>query len=525
MNASMSAASAAELARSAFRRLAVLRLAPTPENYARIWAELAHARNHGGPVPEPAPRAPGDAAAPRPAPAGAASRPAVAQPSAGGSGAQGTACAAATSRPAPAQAAHGVPAAAAGTTPAAVPGAGVWRQMWEQGLHLGLIPASTDAQLQQKAAQLLGLAQGTAQAQTLLGDNRELWQRFERALAQERGTVDGMLELFSMLVSHVGDVFAGDSAAAAEFGTLQQVCRRPLDGSRIELARSVMEPWLRRQAALQRSALEARATSREVVGQVLRGLGTFLDHNGRFNQSLQQDLGQLDAGLDEDALKLLARELMQRGTELHEHGSQLGQSLQKAQQQAELALHRIRRLESELEQASQQLQQDPLTGALNRRGLDVAFVRDSARAAEQQRPLSVALLDLDHFKQINDSYGHDFGDEVLRGLVQVARKLVRPGDSIARMGGEEFMMLFPDTDADAAQRAVERLLQGFRNRRVLHRSTGQRVEMSFSAGVAQVQDGEAFGELYERADTALRQAKQCGRQQVLLADPGRTSGN
>ena len=498
MNQSMSAASAAELARSAFRRLAMLRLPPTPENYARIWAELAHAGNNGHAAADalsPAPAgAPG--AAPGPAhPSGAGAKPA---PAAG----QGSAAGAA-------------PAAVA---PAAV-AAGVWRQMWEQGLHLGLIPASADARLQQRAAQLLQLAQGAAPAQALLGDNRELWQQFERALAQERGTVDGMLELFSMLVSHVSEVFAGDSAAAAEFGTLQQVCRRPLDGSRIDLARSVMEPWLRRQAALQRSALEARATSREVVGAVLRGIGTFLDHNGRFNQSLQQDLGRLDSGLDEQALKLLARELLQRGSDLHEHGSQLGQSLQQAQKQAEMALHRIRRLESELEQASQQLQQDPLTGALNRRGLDVAFMRDSARASEQQRPLSVALLDLDHFKQINDSYGHDFGDEVLRGLVQVARKLVRPGDSIARMGGEEFMMLFPDTDADAAQRAMERLLQGFRNRRVLHRSTGQRVEMSFSAGVAQMQAGEPFGELYERADTALRKAKQGGRQQVVLAPP------
>ena len=494
----MSAASAAELARSAFRRLAMLRLPPTPENYARIWAELAHAGNNGHPGPEAhAPAAP--AAAPGPAHAVAAKSAAA--------GAQGSAAS-------PAPAATAAPAAPAPLS------AGVWRQLWEQGLHLGLIPASSDARLQQRAAQLLQMAQAAAQAQTLLADNRELWQQFERALAQERGSVDGMLELFSLLVSHVSEVFAGDSAAAAEFGTLQQVCRRPLDGSRIELARSVMEPWLRRQAALQRSALEARATSREVVGSVLRGLGTFLDHNGRFNQSLRQDLGKLEGGLDEQALKLLAQELLQRGSDLHDHASQLGQSLQQAQQQAEMALHRIRRLESELEQASQQLQQDPLTGALNRRGLDVAFVRDSARASEQQRPLSVALLDLDHFKQINDSYGHDFGDEVLRGLVQVARKLVRPGDSIARMGGEEFMMLFPDTDADAAQRAVERLLQGFRNRRVLHRSTGQRVEMSFSAGVAQLQGGEPFGDLYERADTALRKAKQSGRQQVVLALPG-----
>lgn len=478
MNSAMSAASAAELARSTFRRLAVLRLAPTPENYGRVWGELVHARQNGASLAESAMPAPtgvlAAAAAPAPRPA----------PSHGGT--------------------PGLPAA-------------VWRQLWEQSLHLGLIPACSNAGLQQHAGRLLGLAQAAEQAQSLLGDNRELWQQFGREQAHERAAVDGMLELFSTVVAHLAEVFVGDSAAAAELGTLQQVARRPLDGTRIELARSVIEPWMRRQAALQRSALEARATSREVVGAVLHGLGSFLQHSGRFNESLHHDLRRLEAGVDEQQLRLLAGDLLQRGTALHEHSSQLGDRLQQAQQQAEQAVHRIRRLESELEQASQQLQQDPLTGALNRRGLDAAFARDSARAAEQQRPLSAALLDLDHFKQINDSYGHDFGDEVLRGLVQVARKLVRPSDTIARMGGEEFMVLFPETDADAAQRVIERLLQGFRNRRVLHRSTGQRVELSFSAGVAQFQLGEGFGALYERADMALRQAKQSGRQQVFLA--------
>ncbi len=481
MNRQISAASAAELARSAFRRLAVLRLAPTPENYARIWAELEHAQA-GVPQEGAAP----PAALPPGAPA--------------------------TAAPAPAPQHAAVPTRQAAQ---AVPG--VWRQMWEQSLHLGLIPICGDDALGQRAGQLLALAHDAAQAPLLLGDNRELWGRFQGQVAQERQATDGVLELFSSVVAHLGDVFAADSAAAAEFGTLQQVARRPLDGARIELARSVIEPWLRRQAALQRSALDARATSREVVGAIARSLATFAGHSEQFNDTLRVDLQRLQQGVDGAQLESLAQQLLQRGTALHGQCGELGEQLRQAQQQAEQAMHRIRRLESELQQASQQLQEDPLTGALNRRGLDVAFARDSVRALQSERPLAAALLDLDHFKQINDSYGHDFGDEVLRALVQVTRKLVRPGDSIARMGGEEFMVLFPETDAQAAQLVVQRLLQGFRNRRLLHRSTGQRVELSFSAGVAQCLVGEGFESLYERADAALRQAKQSGRQQVFLA--------
>ncbi len=476
MNGALSAASAAELARSTFRRLAALRLAPTPENYVRVWAELVRAREH------PAPTSNGVAPAQAARPASQASPSADAVP--------------------------GI-AAAAGACAS-------WRQMWEHSLHLGLIPASAaQPALQHRAGKLLARAQ--APDRELPGDNRDLWRDFQQWLDGEHVAVDGMLDLFSSVVAHLGAVFAGDSAAAAELGTLQQVVRRPLDRPRIELARSVIEPWLRRQAALQRGALEARVTSRDVVGAVMRSLGAFLAHNERFNQALQGDLRRLESGLDEQQLGELAQELLQRGVTLQGHSSELGAQLQRAQQQAEQALQRIRDLESELQQASQQLQEDPLTGALNRRGLDVAFARGIVRAQQTARPMSVALLDLDQFKKVNDSYGHDFGDEVLRGLVQVARKMVRPADSIARMGGEEFMVLFPDTDAEAAQRVVQRLLQGFRNRRLLHQPTGQRVELSFSAGVAQCSDGEDFGALYQRADSALRQAKQAGRQQVFVA--------
>lgn len=506
MSQSLSAASAAELARSTFRRLAMLRLAPTPENYGRVWAELVHAGDPDGGHEQASQQGS------QPAPSHQA--PQVAQVPQGAPAAQVPKAPQAAARPAPPVAPTGTSARPArpGPTVAAPP----WRQMWEHSLHLGLIPSVAEQPaLQQRAARLL--ARGQAPAPDMLGENRDLWQEFQRVLAHEHAAVDGMLDLFAHLVSHLGAVFSGDTAAAAELGSLQQVVRRPLDGARIDLARSVIEPWLRRQAALQRGALEARVTSRDVVGAVMRSLGAFLGHNERFNQALQQDLRRLEVGLDEQQLGELARELLQRGVTLQGHSSELGQQLQRAQQQAEQALQRIRALESELQQASQQLQEDPLTGALNRRGLDVAFARDLMRAQQSARPISVALLDLDHFKKVNDSYGHDFGDEVLRGLVQVARKLVRPGDSIARMGGEEFMVLFPDADAEAASRVVERLLAGFRNRRLLHRSTGQRVELSFSAGVAQCDAGEDFGTLYQRADAALRQAKQEGRQRIRVA--------
>lgn len=136
---------------------------------------------------------------------------------------------------------------------------------------------------------------------------------------------------------------------------------------------------------------------------------------------------------------------------------------------------------------------------------------DRLRAEDEAvRDGLVGLFDLDHFKRINDAYGHDLGDEVLRSLVQLTRRLMRPTDGIARMGGEEFMLL-PDADANRAWGVIDRLLEAFCHQRVMHQGSGQRVAATFSAGIAQWCVGEDFAGLYQRADTALLAAKQAGR--------------
>ena len=126
----------------------------------------------------------------------------------------------------------------------------------------------------------------------------------------------------------------------------------------------------------------------------------------------------------------------------------------------------MRKLEAELEHVSEQVSQDQLTGALNRRGLDDAMQREMARAERRKSGLCVAVLDLDNFKKLNDTYGHQAGDDALVHLTKVVRKTLRPTDTVARYGGEEFIILFSDTDleqagaghAPAAARADQALL-------------------------------------------------------------------
>jgi diguanylate cyclase (GGDEF)-like protein len=159
---------------------------------------------------------------------------------------------------------------------------------------------------------------------------------------------------------------------------------------------------------------------------------------------------------------------------------------------------------------------DALTGLRNRRWLDETFAREVARAEAQRVPLCVAMADVDRFKGFNDTHGHAAGDVVLRTVAKVLRDSSRPKDLVARFGGEEFTVLFPDTPVDDAEAACERLRQAIGASECAHEGKPlPRVTASF--GVAQRRPGEALAELIKRADDALYQAKEGGRDRVCVA--------
>jgi diguanylate cyclase (GGDEF)-like protein len=171
----------------------------------------------------------------------------------------------------------------------------------------------------------------------------------------------------------------------------------------------------------------------------------------------------------------------------------------------------IRQVEQQAAQLERLAQHDPLTGAANRRAWDRALPVEMDRARRAGTPLAVALLDLDHFKRFNDTYGHQAGDQLLRSATDAWRSLLRSTDLLARYGGEEFAVLLPSSTLGEAVEILDRL------------RLATPLAQTFSAGVALWHGDEASDQLVARADKALYQAKQAGRNQVLPADP-RSSG-
>lgn len=160
---------------------------------------------------------------------------------------------------------------------------------------------------------------------------------------------------------------------------------------------------------------------------------------------------------------------------------------------------------------------DALTGAANRLAFDEAARRETERARRFGTPLSVVLLDLDHFKEVNDSHGHAFGDAVLAEVAARLRGGLRDSDVLGRVGGEEFALLLPMTDAPAALETAERLRRALRAEAVVHGGSAAVVTASF--GVAPVDPASGFEAAREAADRALYEAKRRGRDRVEPAAP------
>ncbi len=187
------------------------------------------------------------------------------------------------------------------------------------------------------------------------------------------------------------------------------------------------------------------------------------------------------------------------------------------------SLARVTELEGLVKELQGQLHTDPLTKIGNRRsyveGLDATLARANRGMGE---PVSLAVIDIDHFKKVNDTYGHQAGDQVLVGLATFLKKNTRAADTICRIGGEEFVLILPGTSINVAWSLLTRLGKLIASGLSITVS-GITIPITVSIGVAAWRrgdgqsSGETAGELFERADSALYEAKNSGRNRVCVA--------
>lgn len=269
--------------------------------------------------------------------------------------------------------------------------------------------------------------------------------------------------------------------------------------------------------AKQESALkETKAFYDEVIRIIRESVQSSLGATDNLSRDLHERQGALSDSVESFRKSRDRQEVLQLLGTILQQANGIRDSIESSRQELLLSRRELENIQSELHETRAQLNNDPLTGVLNRRALQATLSRDIARAHRGGGKLTVAMIDLDHFKEINDQYGHQVGDEVLVYFVDLARQSMRQTDALIRYGGDEFTMILPDTEVRGAHLVFGRLkmLIG----KTPFRRDGVEIPVRLSIGVAQLRDGDDDKGLMGRADAAVYEAKRTGRDRVCVAE-------
>jgi diguanylate cyclase len=388
-----------------------------------------------------------------------------------------------------------------------------------QCLELGVIPRLTQfPDLVDEADQLAKRARDARDHLALQGlskDLKQFWFKLELRGETDADVLAGLLRLLRMLVENISELVADDQWVHGQVAVIQEIISHPMNTRTIFEAERSFKEVVFKQGTLKQSLNEAKAALKNLIATFIDRLGQVSESTGEYHMKIERYSKQISQTEDIHQINKIVGGLLEdtRGMQLDMLRSR--DELIETRKRVEQAEQRIHQLETELEEVSEKVREDQLTGSLNRRGLEDAFERELARTERVSTPLSVAVLDVDNFKRLNDTYGHQAGDEALIHLVRVTKEALRPTDIIARYGGEEFVILLPDTAVDEAVKVMQRVQRELTRNFFLR--DNQKLLITFSAGVAMRKPGETAESMIARADEAVYEAKSAGKNRVIAA--------
>ncbi|MBE0621500.1 MAG: diguanylate cyclase [Burkholderiales bacterium] len=344
---------------------------------------------------------------------------------------------------------------------------------------------------------------------------RKFWFKLELRGGENAELHQGLLRLLRLLIDNTHELLGEDQWLRGQVALLQEIVSRPLDLGAIAEAESRLKEVIFKQGTLKNSLQEAKAALKRLITSFIDRLGGLSESTDGYHTRLETYAQKIRQADDIKQLNDVLEDLLEDTRSVQLDAVRTRDELLAARRQVEAAELRVHELESELGKVSGLVQEDQLTGVLNRRGLEDAYEREVSRAERTGTPLCVGMLDIDNFKLLNDTHGHQAGDDALQHLVRVIKRTMRPSDVLARYGGEEFMLLLPETQQDEAVEVMVRLQRNLTKAFFLH--DNERVLITFSAGVALRQEGESQSSIVERADKALYQAKRSGKNRVCPA--------
>jgi diguanylate cyclase len=359
-------------------------------------------------------------------------------------------------------------------------------------------------------------ARATAEFNAVRGATKSFLLKVELTTANTADLHQGILRLLRLVVENVAALVGEDEWLHGQISVLAEIVSQPLDLVMIQHAERNIKDAILRQGTLRHSLTEAKTAFKSMVSGFIDRLGEFSTSTGDYQEAIERLSVQIKQTEDIIELGRLLDQVAQATRRVQAATRRSRDETLKTQEQVRTAEQKVRELQTELSRVSAKVREDQLTGALNRRGLEEEFDRSCAASERRQEPMSLALLDIDDFKKLNDTHGHMAGDNALVHLAKVIRSTVRPTDVVCRYGGEEFVILLPGTSLQDSMVVVSRLQRELTKRFFLH--DNQRLLLTFSAGVAEHRSGETREQTIGRADAAMYQAKRSGKNQVMVAD-------
>ncbi|MDA8415805.1 MAG: GGDEF domain-containing protein [Betaproteobacteria bacterium] len=342
---------------------------------------------------------------------------------------------------------------------------------------------------------------------------RHFWVKMELRGGDKVKIQEGLLSLLRLLVENVGELVADDKWLHGQISILRDIMAQPLDKRSIADAEKSLRDALVKQSSIKESLADAKDTLKSLMTSFIDRMGVMTESAGEYHSKIEgynQKIGQAD-NLTE--LNHILQDLMRDTRGIQASTLRSHEELVAARRQADEAGERIRHLEQELEQVSELVREDQLTGTLNRRGMEDMLQREITRADRTQSPLCLGLLDIDNFKMFNDLLGHQAGDQALMHVSEVIRGALRPTDAVARYGGEEFLVVLPATGINEGQEILQRLQRLLTKKLFVY--NGEEIIITFSAGVVVRASGESAEEAISRADQAMYRAKRAGKNCVI----------
>jgi diguanylate cyclase len=369
-------------------------------------------------------------------------------------------------------------------------------------------------------AEALGAAVKTAHTEAALGEIalrlKQLCYQIEIKSGDVAEQQELLLRLFKLLLENVSELLDDDSWLRGQIDAVQNLIGGPIDQRALEDATRSLKEVIYKQSQLKHSLSDVKLTVKNMMMTFIDRLGSVAETTGDFHEKIGSFSEQISHADNIVELNAILGDVLRETRIIQTEALKSRDRMVQARQEVQDAEQRIHALEAKLQHMSELVREDQLTGSLNRRGLDDVFERETARSDRRGTPLCIAMLDLDDFKRLNDTYGHQAGDGALKHLVKIVKETLRSMDVIARFGGEEFLILLPETTVEAATQTMTRLQRELTRHFFLH--DNEKVLITFSAGIALRQPNEEQAELVKRADRAMYQAKQTGKNRVVVAE-------